>query len=48
MDLPENDPKTRKPSIDLAINILKWEPKISLSNGLDMTIKFYNKLYIFK
>ena len=48
MDLPENDPKIRKPSIDLAMNILKWEPKISLSKGLDMTIKFYNKLYNFK
>ncbi len=48
LDLPENDPKTRKPSIDLAMNILQWEPKISLSKGLDMTIKFYNKLYNFK
>ena len=48
MDLPENDPKIRKPNIDLAKNILQWEPKISLSKGLDMTIKFYNKLYIFK
>ncbi len=48
MDLPQNDPKTRKPSINLAMNILKWKPEISLSNGLDMTIKFYNKLYIFK
>ena len=45
-DLPENDPKIRKPSIDLAMNILKWEPKINLSKGLDMTIKFYNKSYI--
>lgn len=48
MDLPENDPKTRRPSIDLAKNVLQWEPKISLSKGLDITIKFYNKLYIFK
>ena len=48
LDLPENDPKTRKPSIDLAMNILQWEPKISLSKGLDITIKFYNKLYNFK
>ena len=24
----ENDPKTRKPSIDLAMNILQWEPKL--------------------
>ena len=45
-DLPENVPKIRKPSIDLAMNILKWEPKINLSKGLDMTIKFYNKSYI--
>ena len=37
-----------KPSIDLAKNVLQWEPKISLTKGLDITIKFYNKLYIFK
>lgn len=48
MDLPENDPKTRKPSIDLAKNVLQWEPKVSLSKGLDITIKFYNKIYNFK
>ena len=38
-DLPENDPKIRKPSIDLAMNILKWEPKINLSKGLDQNNK---------
>ena len=41
--LPENDPKTRKPDISLALKILKWEPKVTLDDGLKKTINyFYN------
>ena len=36
--LPGDDPKMRKPDIELARNILKWEPSISLENGLRTTI----------
>ena len=44
-DLPENDPKVRKPDITLAKNILKWEPKVKLQDGLKKTINyFYNYL----
>ena len=43
LDLPENDPKVRKPEINLAKNILKWTPKIELEQGLRKTIDyFYN------
>ena len=31
-ELPENDPKIRKPDISLAHNLLKWEPKIKLKD----------------
>ncbi len=39
--LPKNDPKIRKPDINLAKRILKWEPKINLELGLNKTINFY-------
>ena len=43
MEIPENDPKTRKPDISLALKILKWSPKTSLENGLDKTINYFYK-----
>ncbi|MCZ7397001.1 MAG: SDR family oxidoreductase [Candidatus Methanoperedens sp.] len=42
-DLPVDDPKQRKPDITKARNILKWEPKVSLENGLEETIKYFKK-----
>ena len=39
LDLPKDDPKQRKPDISLAKSMLNWEPKISLLNGLTLTIK---------
>ena len=41
--LPEDDPKTRKPDIAKAKNILGWEPKISLEEGLKRTIEYFRK-----
>lgn len=39
-DLPSDDPTNRKPDINLAKNILQWEPKVSLTDGLVKTINF--------
>ena len=47
-NLPEDDPKRRKPDITLAKKILNWEPKVNLASGLKKTIEYYNKLYNFK
>ena len=41
LPLPEDDPQIRKPNIDLAINYLNWNPKISLMKGLNDTIKYF-------
>ena len=41
--LPEDDPKTRQPNITLAKNLLDWEPKVSLDEGLETTIKYYKE-----
>ena len=45
--LPENDPKVRRPNIELAKKILNWNPKISLKEGLIKTINYCDKLYNF-
>jgi len=42
--LPENDPKVRKPDITKAKRELKWEPKVSLKEGLNKTIEYFNYL----
>ncbi len=40
-DLPQDDPKQRRPSIQLAKEILNWEPKIELQDGLIKTIEWF-------
>ncbi|MBU2591238.1 MAG: UDP-glucuronic acid decarboxylase family protein [Nitrospinota bacterium] len=40
-DLPVDDPKQRCPDITMAKNILNWEPKIGLEEGLKSTTKYF-------
>ena len=40
-EMPKDDPKQRKPSIELAKKILNWEPKIELKEGLIKTIEWF-------
>jgi dTDP-glucose 4,6-dehydratase len=42
--LPEDDPKVRQPENSLAQKKLKWEPKVSLEDGLKETIKYFKKI----
>ncbi len=39
--LPADDPKRRKPDITLAKELLGWEPKVPLSEGLAKTIDYF-------
>jgi len=41
--LPQDDPKQRKPSIQLARDLLNWEPKVELKEGLSKTINWFKK-----
>lgn len=43
-DLPQDDPKTRKPDITKAQKLLAWEPKVSLEEGLNKTIEYFKNL----
>jgi UDP-glucuronate decarboxylase len=42
MDLPQDDPRQRKPDITKARTTLDWNPKIDLSIGLDQTIEYFS------
>ena len=41
MDLPEDDPKQRKPDIALAQAELDWSPEVDLAQGLARTIAYF-------
>lgn len=43
-DLPEDDPKERKPDIEKAKKILSWYPKVSLEEGLSKTIQYFKSI----
>lgn len=43
-ELPEDDPKKRRPDITLAKEKLSWEPSVSLESGLVKTISYFSKL----
>jgi len=40
--LPVDDPKVRQPDISLAREILGWEPRVGLEEGLRQTIEFFS------
>jgi UDP-glucuronate decarboxylase len=42
--LPEDDPRQRKPDIGLARELLGWEPKVSLEEGLRRTVDYFDDL----
>ena len=42
--MPKDDPKRRKPDITLAKELLGWEPKVPLREGLAKTIAYFRTL----
>ncbi len=42
--LPSDDPKQRRPDITLARNLLEWQPKVDLKEGLLSTIRYFEKV----
>jgi len=43
-DLPEDDPKQRRPDGTLAKDVLGWEPSINLKTGLNKTIDYFRSV----
>jgi UDP-glucuronate decarboxylase len=42
--LPQDDPRQRRPDISLAKDLLAWEPKVQLRDGLKKTIAYFDGL----
>ena len=42
-DLPQDDPKRRKPDISLAADKLRWKPRVPLHHGLKATYEYFKK-----
>ena len=40
-ELPEDDPKVRRPDISRARALLEWEPRVALTDGLTRTIDYF-------
>jgi dTDP-glucose 4,6-dehydratase len=41
--LPQDDPKQRCPDISKAKRLLKWQPKVNLNEGLQLTLNFFRQ-----
>lgn len=41
--IPEDDPRQRRPNIDLARDQLAWEPTVPLRDGLTKTIRYFEQ-----
>ena len=44
LELPQDDPKKRKPDITTVKVLLNWTPKYNLEEGLKLTIKYFKNL----
>jgi dTDP-glucose 4,6-dehydratase len=42
--LPVDDPKVRRPDIRRAKQLLGWEPKVELEDGLRKTIEYFRQV----
>jgi UDP-glucuronate decarboxylase len=42
--LPADDPKQRRPDISVAKEVLGWEPKVQLEQGLARTVEYFSRM----
>jgi dTDP-glucose 4,6-dehydratase len=42
-ELPQDDPKQRRPDITKAKRLLAWEPKVDLEKGLKLSLEYFRK-----
>jgi UDP-glucuronate decarboxylase len=43
-ELPADDPRQRRPDIGRARELLDWEPRVPLEEGLERTIDYFREL----
>jgi dTDP-glucose 4,6-dehydratase len=44
--LPQDDPKQRQPDITKARQLLGWEPRVPLEEGLKLTLEYFRSLSV--
>jgi UDP-glucuronate decarboxylase len=44
LPLPNDDPQQRRPNIELAKQVLKWQPEIEIDDGLIKTIDYFKQI----
>jgi UDP-glucuronate decarboxylase len=44
LDLPQDDPKQRKPNIERAQRLLDWAPTVPLADGLKKTVAYFDNV----
>ena len=44
-DLPEDDPKQRRPDITKARRILGWSPVVTLEEGMRLTVEYFRGVH---
>jgi UDP-glucuronate decarboxylase len=42
--LPQDDPKQRKPDLNLAKKLINWQPTISVRDGMQATIEYFKTI----
>lgn len=42
-ELPEDDPEKRRPNISKAREVLEWEPRVGLRDGIERTIEYFTQ-----
>jgi len=47
-ELPQDDPKQRRPDITKAKRLLAWEPKVDLEKGLQLSLEYFRKAVLVK
>ncbi len=45
-DLPEDDPKVRKPNIGKAEKLIGWRPKVDIEQGVKNTVEYFKSINI--
>ena len=42
--LPQDDPKQRKPDLNLAKKLINWQPTVSVRDGMQATIEYFKTI----
>ena len=44
LPLPQDDPRQRKPDLNLAKHLINWQPSVSVRDGMQATIEYFKTI----